>query len=240
MSDNGFKTKVFGGFNKKQVLSYLDDVHAEFNEKSNELQKEIDELNKQCDALKDDCNQLTEAVNNKDEKNKNLEKKMAILLEEKNTVEENLKQKESEISVCKEQVRRAVFEMESMKVKCEKYDKIHDEINDLMSEANNMADKIKRDAKLEAEAIIKEANEKADNITKEAKADTKTLSSNLVAVNDDIKSIKTGLVDITNQVEEKVKEIEALLAKNLDRMGIDASEIDKKPQEKPTVATRFF
>lgn len=231
MDENGFKTKVFGGFNKKQVLKYLDDIHADFNSRAADMQSEINRLNA-------DCEKLSASVKASYDKNTELESEIKKLLckneETQNCLDLEKQEKDAALSKAadyKEQLKRAAFQVESMRRKCEKYDSIHQNINDLISEAKGMSEKIISDAKLKADRLVKTADLKADTILRAAEARAEKMnesterisaefSENITGVKTDIDAIKSGLADMTRQVESKLREIEITLA-NAQRSGAD-------------------
>lgn len=229
MADQGFKTKMFGGFNKKQVLEYIDEIHSGFNEKSAAFQEEINQLNKENE-------QLAASVEKSYDENQKLQADINQLLEQKNSSLKLLKQKDAEILDHKEKVRRAVFQMESMKAKCSKYDEIHLRINDLISESKNMAKKIVSDARVEANEIIANAKLEACTYNKTADVSHIKVEDGLESVSDDIKLIRSGLSLMTKQVESKLKEIELILDKS---KGNESSENSLKDKIETTKSDSF-
>ena len=71
------------GFNKQDVLDYIENLNVRYNKQTKELEGEIDELNKQLEMLPE----LLKAKENYDK----LKEENEILLKEKNDLEEALK-----------------------------------------------------------------------------------------------------------------------------------------------------
>ena len=234
MIENGFKTKAFGGFDKKQVLKYIDDIHAQFEQKSTELDAQINEL----DA---ECKQLAESLENTYNKNVSLETEIKELTDQKNELVTKLEQTSTELesvkkreSEQKELLKRATFQVESMKRKCDKYDELHGQINDILAEAKQMKENILSQAHTQADDIISEAKSEAERITSAAKIKAESYVGGISQAAGDITTIRSGVAALAKQVDDKLAEIQDLInAADTKSANSYKSSFNTKPKRAP-------
>lgn len=83
MKEKGvFRTKLFGGFNKKDVLAYFDELQNEKNQKGNEALVENEALKEQMALKTDKINELLDKVAELNKKIEGLEKENEELIVE--------------------------------------------------------------------------------------------------------------------------------------------------------------
>ncbi len=234
MIENGFKTKAFGGFDKKQVLEYIDSIHAEFGEKSSEFNSQISELDSEC-------RQLALSLENTYNKNLSLEADIKELINGKNELSSKLEQTSSELEAVKkreaeqkELLKRATFQVESMKRKCDKYDELHSEINDILSEAKQMKDNTLLEAKKQADDIVQGAKSEAQRITAAAKIRAESFSGGLNDVGQDVATIKAGVAAMAKQVDDKLAELQEILNTACAKTAVDIETGETKKENKPS------
>lgn len=234
MIENGFKTKAFGGFDKKQVLEYIDGIHAEFGEKSSELNAQINELDSEC-------SQLAISLENTYNKNLSLEAEIKDLINGKNELSSQLEQTSAELeeikkreSEQKELLKRATFQVESMKRKCDKYDELHGEINDILAEAKQMKERTLLEAKNQADDIVKDAKAQAQRITAAAKIRAESFSGGINDVGQDIVTIKSGVAEMAKQVDDKLAELQEILNAACAKTAVDTGMSETKKENKPS------
>ena len=76
MSDQGvFRTKIFGGFNKKDVLNYFEQLKSEIGAENDDIAKENEQLKAELDEKSKKISELLEKTDFYIDKVKELEKK---------------------------------------------------------------------------------------------------------------------------------------------------------------------
>lgn len=168
MSAEGvFKTSVFGGFDKQSVLTYVDDLISQQQEKENELQKQAEEAAGQCDDLRIQAAQLTARISELEEEIEKgnraraeleaenarvAELEEALLREREHSaqLEEQLEQEKEHVGQLEQQIRE--------NDECvQKYEEVVSQVGLVMVEAQNQADVILSRARRQADTIAQEA-----------------------------------------------------------------------------------
>lgn len=195
MEEAVFKTTVMGGFNKSEVLAFIDKQDEQFREKEKELLAKIDSLSTglknetlRSENLEKQIEELKEELNAEKEKNADaLEKLHTIGVEAKKADEAytaDLESRDAEIQRLKEEAaalrdakreaeekaEKAVAYAEELKDKLELIDKTKEQIGRALLEAQQAADNIINSANEEAEAIKERARNEAQQLIDEAES----------------------------------------------------------------------
>lgn len=173
-----FKTAAFGGFDRKSVLAYIDELTEQHNAYEEEMRTKFQEFSKAQDSqvayiqkLEHDleeqqskmealANQLeteraatphaASEINDLTQKNSQLEKRVADM--------------EREMNIQLERNRQLQFKMEAVSFKSQKYDEMSTQIGDAMIVAKSNADK-----------MVAEAEEKSSQMLEQAQAQVNEL-----------------------------------------------------------------
>ena len=192
------------GFNKQDVLDYIENLNVRYNKQTKEFEGEIDELNKQLEMLPE----LLKAKENYDK----LKEENEILLKEKNDLEEALKAQTSlieEKDKALEEKDQLIDEAYAENAKCgerirelEKSkpvsgagilqkDLISEEFEEILNQARQEAESVMIKARDLAKEIINTAKEKAKIHEEEAKEKAEeVLRQSDEAVRDNLKKVK--------------------------------------------------
>lgn len=203
------KTSFFGGFNKKEVLSYIDNLReqnrvmgqelethinevstarSELTEQVSSFESKISEMERQLDERSSKIKELTGMIDSLkdeigDERKKNVEQKMEL-------------QKQCDTNKLLE-ARAKQFEF-----KAKRYDDVSAQIGDIM---------------LEAKQNAREAIERAENEAQEIKGDAVITTRRITA---EMKNMRADLVEVRRQIEQmlgglnsKLDEIDSMIAK---------------------------
>ena len=162
------------GFNKQDVLDYIENLNVRYNKQTKELEGEIDELNKQLEMLPE----LLKAKENYDK----LKEENEILLKEKNDLEEALKAQTSlieekdkaleekdqlideayaENAKCGERIRELEKSKSVSGAGILQKDLISEEFEEILNQARQEAESVMIKARDLAKEIINTAKEKA-------------------------------------------------------------------------------
>lgn len=194
-----FRTSVFGGFHKKNVVQYITKMMDEFNEKIDLLKKEYEDQIKQRNSIISDCECRYKAsvVQIENLKNK-------IVCNEQNyqeIIEEKIKlidAKENTICKMNKQINNMANEISELKKEDEKIDdkikraetyaknrvskiinhakrKIERECREHVELADRESRSLRKKAREEASRILKNAADRAYKVTMESKEETKRL-----------------------------------------------------------------
>lgn len=193
MNEGVFKTTVMGGFNKSEVLAFIDRQDSQFKERERELTSQINSLNSSLNneilennRLKKQITELNDKLNEEKAKSeealKKLEELSSIADRAENDAAGEIERRDAEINRLAEKLREAenrAAAAESNAVQAEadrdKYadklaliDKTQEQIGRAMLEAQQTADKIIENAKYEAESEMEKARVAAQELIDKA------------------------------------------------------------------------
>ncbi len=209
MNDIVFKTKAFGGFNKKEVMDYVNNLLAEkseterelavFKEKSIALNKELNEYKAKCDeigGLRSEIvsvnamnAELQSQIECKETEIKNLLTEISdrddkiITLE--NTVSENIMNEETQ-----QEIEFLRAEVQRLKLECEKKKDLERQVGAAML-----------DARVHSEELVEAARERANNVTKSVYV---AIGETAVKIDD----LSDGIAEIARSFTKSVEEVE--------------------------------
>lgn len=204
MDEAVFKTTVMGGFNKSEVLAFIDKQDEQFREKERELTAKIDSLSTglknetlRSEELAKQVEELTEELNAEREKSADaLEKLHTIGVEAKKANEAfiaDLESRDAEIQRLKEEAvslrdakreaeekaEKAVAYAEELKEKLALIDKTKEQIGRALLEAQQTADNIINSANEEAESIKENAKNEAQQLIDEAEGKVEEINNSI-------------------------------------------------------------
>lgn len=234
MNEAVFKTTVMGGFNKSDVLAFIDKQDAQFKEREKDLCDRINKLsgdleqeagkNKQLEAK---IKELEEELSKQQGKNAEEAKRSnEVVLESeslKNELSRTKSQNDAEINHLRRQVaeltqsaHNANDETEQAKRhanECEEklklIDKTEDQIGRALLEAQQAADKIVNSAKEEAAKITDRANGEADAEIKNARARVRELFR---ASREKLDVLLSGIEDYKKSIDETRGDVRGFFA----------------------------
>ncbi len=187
-----FKTKTFGGFDKREVLDYVNKVLAE----KSDVEKEIAELTKKLDEAQNENGQV-----------------MADLAEQKKVVSEKVDEIRFLINMV-EQQKVEIAELTEKAVAAEINEKSKEELEYLRAEVARLKAECERkhdierqvgaamlDARRHSEELVEEAREKANNVTKSVYA---AIGDTALKIDD----LSVGIGEIARSFAKSVEEVE--------------------------------
>ncbi len=254
LEDIIFKTKAFGGFDKTEVLDYvnktlgekadLEKLLTESNAKYNQANAQVFEMKKIIDEMNHEKLQLEETKKQLDEAQTSTADLKAQLEEANNSLAE----KNEEIESLKQQVADSVLN-EDVNSELEF---LRSEVARLKTEAEKKKDLERQvgaamlDARIHSEELVEEAKEKANLVTKNVYA---AIGETALKIDD----LSTGIGEITRsftraveEVELRIKALTGDMSKTaqllISESGIIAEDADVLPQieydfSKPTEIT---
>lgn len=209
MNDIVFKTKAFGGYNKKDVMDYVNGILAEkselnkkiaaLNENNSKLQSELDEYKLKCDEIGELRSELVSATSLNTELRSQMdfkETEIKNLLTEvsdrdekiiklENTVSENMMSEAAE-----EEIKFLRSEVQRLQAECEKKKDLERQVGAAML-----------DARVHSEELVEAARERANNVTKAVYA---AIGDTAVKIDD----LSEGIGEIARSFTKSVEEVE--------------------------------
>ena len=204
-----FKSTLVGGFDKEQVLQYIDTLIEKSSSKENQLKDQVEELMEQNETANDTATKceatvkfLQQTITQKDDELNNLsslvstlnleiEKQKRIVTERNNSIDIQIKKlQESEISRHNDQRLSS------------------EQVGELLVKAQETANEIIEKATIESDKITLEANDQAAAITEKTKSQAAVFISQ-------INQLKSNF----GLMREDIATILASMSKELDNMG---------------------
>ncbi|MFI3225860.1 MAG: DivIVA domain-containing protein [Clostridia bacterium] len=227
MENISFRVSSFGGFNKDDVMQYIDKANfelKEIREKSDEqvkrLQKEIDDKNNQLEKLNQENQELIAKkeeiflkIEELEQNNKEIEHENNSLTEmvrlKTSAVDEQVKGLEQEKADLIDKNEKLTRELSTASQDKNNYDNVKDTLVKLEIDAHIRAKKLKDDAQKEADEILAKANQIASEITEKANVefDKFTAEKNKL-----INEKKDDIFEIIAQSSEKFAKIQEEIA----------------------------
>lgn len=194
MNEAVFKTTVMGGFNKSEVLAFIDKQDEQYKEREKDLAARIDSLStglknetRHSEELTKKVSELEEALSAEAGKNTELiEKLQAANIaanDSENSYSKNIEERDTEIKKLRFEVERQKTLQKSAEEKAEQaaayagelenklalIDKTQEQIGRALLEAQQTADKIINTAQDDSNSILDKAKSDADILISEAR-----------------------------------------------------------------------
>lgn len=223
------QTSIFGGFNKKSVLKYIDELCAQNKEATEMLDKKIaglEEKNKtleeafarQSDALGAFEKQETLHAQETESMRRTLEERDLELRRRQEATEE----KERECRAQQEKCRQLTLRAEALEYKGKKYDEVVAQVAGAFLEA-----------RLSAAEIIKAAEQKANRLTATTMESIQSLTGQIDAFKGDVISLRATLQASMAELQQRIDVIDSSID-TLDA-AVRAAELCEKPVEEVPV-----
>ena len=139
-----FRSAGFGGFNRQDVLNYIEETTKEYNQK-------LDELRTQYEAAQAEREELRQALSESKNQEENLQNKVEELLQEKNALLTRVKKLEP----LQAQVTLLHSRVEALTPDAEAYAGLRSQISDIELEARQRASEILAQAKQKPSGLIR-------------------------------------------------------------------------------------
>lgn len=162
-----FKKSLFGGFKKKNVLTYIDAMSKDAQNAENELNGQINSLTDSRNALQKQVDEFSQRVDDLEAQLTTAKEKIRYLtLENKKMQSEllkiNMADKEEDLSRTKRD--ELLARIEELEEKGSKYDEISIKLGAIYIEAHQAAEKLVEDAQKRSALVAEEANQIIDNL----------------------------------------------------------------------------
>ncbi len=216
--NNRFKTAIFGGFRRKDVLECFDRFVTEKADEMQALNDQIAELREQLAAQEKERAAFVAEKETLIAERQQIAERLAIcekaLIMQKEKIDsmsannhlaeseskasrQLLKERDVKIAFLEDKNQKLILKMEAYERKSKKYDALSVEIGEMMLEA-----------KQSAESIIRQGEERSAKLTAEANSEVDRLSADLNQFLQQLNHIKSTLHSVTDGMENKLQSIE--------------------------------
>lgn len=177
-----FDTSTFGGFNKKTVLKYIDELCEKAKANEDELKEQIAQKEAEAKGLKERIEALEATASKHQDHKSTLEETIAELDRELRRQRSAAETYERELGEQKNVNRQIAMRSEALEIKSRKYDEAMSQIGGALM-----------DARQSASGVLKSAEQKAAQITKAAVDSVHSLTTQVSGFKGDIASLRKAL-----------------------------------------------
>ncbi|MDR2655918.1 MAG: hypothetical protein LBC56_07635 [Oscillospiraceae bacterium] len=222
MRDSGiFKASVFGGFNRNDVLKYVDELSGKYTKEINNVTKQVKEAEDARSALEEQLYQrdeelakLRETIAGQDKETDELKKRIVLMHNEITRSKSALRQKELENAILAEKNKQLSYKIENFTFKSYKYDALNEKIGETVSEA-----------KRQAEMMLGYARSYTKTLIEEAKTSVNSAAESLSAFQSDLDSLKKNLGDFCREFSRRIEEAESIISATARHLQYDSEEV---------------
>lgn len=194
------KTSTFGGFERKGVLNYIDEMNMRakaaqdsLNQKLEEVSAARNDLTAQISSFSEKITGLEEQLKNEREKINELTGVINDLNAELSSQKETISFQEAELRNQQERNRKLQFKAESMEYKSRKYDEATMKVGSVLLEARESADRILEQARQEAEALRAMSEQSMG-----------TISGEIESFRGDVANLRHSIVEVMSSITQKL------------------------------------
>lgn len=201
------KTSFFGGFEKKEVLEYIDKLREQNRVMGKELEERIgevssarNELSSQVSDFEAKLSEMERKLEERGSKVKELYGQVDNLKDEVSRQKQRVVEQEIQINQQKDCNMKLALQAQNLEFKAKRYDDFSAQIGDILLEAKHNADE-----------TILQAEQKAEQIKHNAVAANEQITVSLNAMRKEIKDVRSQLESIMKDFIERIDEIDRSL-----------------------------
>lgn len=224
-----FKKATVGGFDKKEVLSYIDELDQKFNESKQQLEEQLAVLKKENNRLTEEVNrakQKEEESAAKLEEQQNKNKELSSLTDALNfeirKQKYAMEEKDREIQIQTERGNQLQQKVDELQQKNQKYDDASMQIGTLLLDADKMA-----------KDIVGKAEDKAREMDADMARKSADVQEKFSAFKNELASLKMCLNDSVQAFQSELDELEGLAAQT-EKWLSGVSESEQEGAEEPS------
>ncbi|MEF9983674.1 MAG: hypothetical protein RR806_02610 [Oscillospiraceae bacterium] len=214
---NALKVTTFGGFEKKSVLSYIDEITSKSSSMENSLNEKIKEITLANDELTKQVNDFGIKMSSLERQLKDERNKIGVLTGEIDQLNLNiLSQKKTEQELDKElkinieQNKILSSKLNVAESKANKFDETAIDVGSLLIDAKSAAQKIIDKAMFDVNDIKETTNKNINNISAEVTNFKKDVDNLRCTIDDVVGSISNRLNSLIVSVEQIEKRCQAI------------------------------
>jgi len=164
MENTSFKNSLFGGFNRQDVIDYIESASRKSSETIAALEADLSSLQDECNALRGERDELSAKL-------ADLEEKFASLTEERDELACSLGQAKSlgesfaaGLEEANASLTAANEELSLLRPQAEEYAKVKEHISGIELDAKRRADEIESSTRTRLSALLSEVHKQYDSV----------------------------------------------------------------------------
>ena len=207
MENNTFKSVTFGGFDKQDVIHYIEQSAREAAEIQEHLQQENDGLRAQIQDLEARIAELEQRAENAENHCRSLEQKLS----QERATNQTLAQEKQTLEKEQEKLQTLTDEIQRLRPEAEAYAQFRDRVGDIECEAH------KRSAALEA-ATVARMRQASDAFQSQYQTLMSSFQTTAAHVTGELRKIEVTLAQLPRAMDQPGAELKAL-QEMLERAG---------------------
>lgn len=201
------RTSFFGGFEKKEVLEYIDKLREQNRMLGRELDEHMlevaaarNELSSQVSDFQGRIGEMERQLDERGDKIRDLKKMISALEGEISAGKVTQIEQERALNQQKEQNKQLTLQVQTYEYKARRYDEVSQQIGGIMLEAN-----------AKAQTVLENAETEAEKIKSDAISASKRMSHELSGMRSQLSDIRSQIEAMITDFSAKVDELDGLL-----------------------------
>lgn len=219
-----FKSSVFGGFKKKDVLKYVNDINRRNVEEIKGYEERIESINVEKNDFaallfqKDDSiKSMENSLHERDIKIKELQDMLDNMQNDLTKYKSILRKKELEYQLQVEKTRQLECKVEALHFKGARYDEINKKIGETFTEAKRQAD-----------VIVENAQKETCQIVDDTKKSMAIVYQTIINFKDEVFTLRKSLERFCIDLNGKIDNIDVAVNNAAQKLEYDNRELSKK------------
>ena len=175
MENNTFKGSIFGGFNRQDVMNYIEKASRESGELLQQNQEQIAALEQENTQLRDQCEQLRVSLQDTVASLSAAQAERDAAQASCASAGEALENAQRSNRQYTEEINTLQATVAALQPEVDKFHTLQKNIADVEVEAKHRADTLVAEARASAEEILRKARTQADAVLSAAKADAEKI-----------------------------------------------------------------
>lgn len=199
-----FKTSTFGGFEKKGVLTYIDEMGQKTKQAQETLEQKLQEMSSARDGLAQQIATFEQKITGLEDQLRGEREKITELtgvingLNQEITAQKRITmEKDNAIALEQEHNRQLQFKAEALEFKSRKYDETAMKVGSILVEAKQSADK-----------MIEQAEDEALEVRKNTERSMATISGEIDSFRVDVAGLRQSIVDVMGSIAGRLDTLE--------------------------------
>jgi len=237
-----FKKTVLGGFNKKEVIDYIDTLNQASLEAQTSLKTQINHLTTMRDGLEKkvttfedrlsiielQLEQKQQRINELAVSEDHAHSEINKLCRKLEDTQVALSEREAEIFSKAKQYRELEGKMEELKERSSRYEQITSSVGEVMLAAKTQAERTISEANKISQRIVVTAKNEGKTITKETFETVDDMKGELETFKEEIDMLRDALRQTVNTCEDRIGKISSAVDITINRLVNSRSNFDKK------------
>ena len=209
--DHPFRTAAVGGFNRQDVLTYLETVNREAAEKQAQLEAQLDEACKANEEQAEELARLREQSEQLEQENGELRERMEDRDRELTELRSRQETASGDAETLRAENARLLEQVEALRPGAEAYDSIKERTAGLELEAHHRAKLVEQEAGEQAEKLHREMEDWAKKVEREYSALRAQVETTVADAAQRLSRAGENLEQVNRLLDQQELELEGLL-----------------------------